>query len=75
LRSKIAEERYAKLSLKYEIEQTDVEKQLDAINSEIEQHKDKSASVADFVKLIRKHSEIKKSTCFFFDFARETQVL
>jgi len=59
---RLPEERYTKLIQKYENEQTVVTKQLEAISREIELHQDKTVSVEEFIKVIRKHSTIKKLT-------------
>lgn len=53
----LGDERYAKLSNDYEAEQAEVKEKLDEINQEIERHQTKTASVDEFVKIIRKHSQ------------------
>ncbi|MCL2882584.1 MAG: recombinase family protein [Coriobacteriia bacterium] len=58
----LGDERYAKLASDYEAEQVEVEAKLDEINREIESHQTKTASVDEFVKIIRKHSQIRKLT-------------
>ena len=58
----LSDERFAKLASRYESEQAELLSQLDAVNQEIELHHNKTVSVDEFLKIIQKHSEIKKLT-------------
>jgi hypothetical protein len=58
----LTEERFVKLSAKYEDEQSEVAAQIDAIKAQIDESKRRDNSVESFLAVIRKNSNIKKLT-------------
>lgn len=60
--AKISDERFSKMSAKYEMEQGELAEQIKAVRTELEKETDKSMSTDLFISTVRKYTRAKKLT-------------
>ena len=62
MNGKITDERFSKLSAKYEAEQAEIAERLKELNAELGKETDKSMSTDMFIAIVRKYTRAKKLT-------------